>query len=273
MNDIEAIAIGGFDGMHKGHQQLFAQLGDKGAIVAIENGYANLTPKKQRELYTDYPILYLDLSDIKMLSGAEFIELLYTKFPLLKKIVVGYDFYFGKDRKYSFNDLKTLFKGDVVVVDEVAYNGDSIHSQKIRQKIKDGDIKGANAFLGYNYTLKGKHIKGQGLGAKELVATINLEAEAYLMPKEGVYVSLTQLENEEHFHPSVSFFGHRVSTDNSFAIETHILDGEVVCSDNATISLVSYIRENKKFDTLEKLKKAIQKDIAQAHKELKMLQL
>ncbi len=268
-----AIAIGGFDGMHLGHQKLFSQLGDKGSIVVIETGYANLTPKKERENFSKYPIFYIELDTIRHLDAKGFIAFLKERFPKLLKIVVGYDFHFGKDRKYSFGDLKTLFDGEVVVVQEVAHNGDSIHSHKIRAKLQIGDIKGANNFLGHNYTIKGKRIAGQGIGAKELVATINLECSGFLIPKEGVYATLTRIDNEEHYHPSVSFVGHRVTTDGSFAVESHILDGEILCESKATISFVSFIRNNEKFDSIEELKKMIKKDIAKASKELQFLQL
>ncbi|MDT8339857.1 MAG: riboflavin kinase, partial [Sulfurimonas sp.] len=159
------------------------------------------------------------------------------------------------------------------VIEEVSLYGDSVHSHKIRAKLQIGDIEGANAFLGHNYTIKGHVVSGQGIGKKELVATINVEAKEFLMPKEGVYVTLTRIDDEEHFHPSVSFVGHRVTTDGSFALESHILDGEVSCKESASISFVNFIRENKKFDSLDELRKAIKKDIAIASKELKFLQL
>jgi riboflavin kinase/FMN adenylyltransferase len=273
MKNSTSVAIGGFDGMHIGHQQLFGALDEKSTIVVIETGYANLTPKKEREHFSHFPIVYLELDAIRHLSGEEFISFLKEKFPKLKKIVVGYDFHFGKNRKYSFNDLKTLFDGEVVVIDEVSLHGDSVHSHKIRAKLQIGDINGANAFLGHNYTIKGKVVAGQGIGKKELVATINIEAKEFLMPKEGVYATLTRIDDEEHFHPSVSFVGHRVTTDGSFAIESHILDGEVFCQERASISFVHFIRENKKFDSIAELKKAIKKDILIASKELKFLQL
>jgi len=272
MNSVDSIAIGGFDGMHKGHQALFSELGKNGCIVVIETGYANLTPKKEREFYTKYPIVYIELDDVRNLDGLEFIQLLQRKFVNLKKIVVGYDFHFGKNRKYSFADIATLFNGEVKVVDEVSLDNDSIHSHKIRQKLNIGDIKGANAFLGHNYTIKGDVIKGQGLGQKELFATINIKTDRFLVPKEGVYVTLTRIDDEEHFHPSVSFMGHRVSTDGTFAIETHIVDGKVTCKDKAVISFVEFIRDNKKFDTLEELKSAIKEDIQIAKNRLKRLE-
>ncbi len=273
MKNSTAIAIGGFDGMHIGHQHLFAELGKHGTIVVIETGYANLTPKQERENFSHYPILYLELDEIRHLDGDAFIALLKSKFPKLQKIVVGYDFHFGKDRKYSFDDLDNLFSGEVKVVEEVTLDGDSIHSHKIRAKVKIGDIKGANDFLGHNYTIMGALVAGQGIGKKELVATINIEATGFLTPKEGVYVTLTRIDDEEHYHPSVSFVGHRVTTDGSFAIESHILDGEVICNKKARISFVSFIRDNKKFDSIAELKKAIKSDINIASQKLKLLQL
>lgn len=273
MKNSTSIAIGGFDGMHIGHQQLFCALDENSTIIVIETGYANLTPKKEREHFSHFPIVYLELDDIRHLSGGEFIAFLKDKFPKLRKIVVGYDFHFGKNRRYSFNDLKNLFDSEVLVIDEVTLHGDSVHSHKIRAKLQIGDIKGANAFLGHNYTIKGTLVSGQGIGKKELVATINLEAKEFLMPKEGVYATLTRIDDEEHFHPSVSFVGHRITTDGSFALESHILDGEVICNEKASISFISFIRENKKFDSIEELKKAIHQDIATASKELKFLQL
>jgi len=273
MKNSPSIAIGGFDGMHIGHQALFDALGNNGTILVIDTGYANLTPDAFRQRYTNHKIIYLKLDDIRHLNGEEFVKYLKSSFTNLQKIVVGYDFHFGKDRKCSFNDLKTIFDGEVVVVEEVKYNNDSVHSHKIRNKLQIGDVKGANKFLGYDYTIIGKKIDGQGLGSLELYPTINLKVEDFLLPKEGVYITLTRIDDEEHYHPSVSFIGHRVTTDGSFAVESHILDGDVKCDKKAEISFVDFIRNNEKFDSLDELKSAIKKDIAKASKELKFLEL
>lgn len=273
MKNSSSIAIGGFDGMHIGHQALFNELDENGTIVVIETGYANLTPRRFREHYTTHRIVYLNLNAIRHLDAKGFIALLKKKFPKLQKIVVGYDFHFGKERKYSYDDLKKLFCGEVVVVEEVKHNNDSVHSHKIRAKLQLGDIEGANAFLGHNYSIYGEKVEGQGLGSKELVPTINLHVKEFLLPKEGVYVTLTRIDEEEHFHPSVSFIGHRVTTDGSFAVETHILDGEVRCKAKAEISFVDFLRENKKFASLEKLKEVIKKDKAVANRVLRRYML
>ena len=68
----------------------------------------------------------------------------------------------------------------------------------------------------------------------------------------------------------MSFLGHRITTDGSFAIESHILDGEVLCMERADIRFISYLRENKKFTSLKALQIAIQKDIFSAQKELQL---
>ncbi|MEA3523219.1 MAG: bifunctional riboflavin kinase/FAD synthetase [Campylobacterota bacterium] len=247
--------------MHIGHQHLFAALGDKGGIVVIETGYANLTPARERERFSKHPIFYYPLESIRHLDGSAFIAMLKREFPKLQKIVVGYDFHFGKNRQSSYADLKALFDGEVIVIDEVLVHNDSVHSHKIRAKLKLSDVRGANAFLGHNYTIYGDIITGQGLGKKELMPTINLHVKNFLLPQEGVYATLTRIDDEEHYHPSVSFIGHRYSTDGSFAIETHILDAKLTCKDTASISFLDFIRPNQKFSSLEALKEAISHDI------------
>ncbi len=273
MKNVKAIAIGGFDGMHVGHQELFERTGDAGAILVIETGYANLTPAKSREHHSDLPIFYYDLESIRHLDAKGFVDKLLSEFPQLQKIVVGYDFHFGQDRCYNFDDLRTLFSGEVVVVDEVKVDNDSVHSHKIRAKLQIGDIKGANRFLGYNYSISGRKVQGQGLGKKELFATINIEAKGFLLPQEGVYVTTARLNDEEHYHPAVSFIGHRVSTDGSFAVETHILDGEVEEVEKIRLSFVDFIRPNQKFESMELLKEAIANDIAVAKRKTGRLSL
>ena len=273
LKNIRAIAIGGFDGMHVGHQHLFDELGDHGAVLSIETGYANLTPGREREHFTHHPLVYYPLDTIRHLDGEGFVARLLEHFPDLEKIVVGYDFHFGKDRRYSFKDLSHLFKGDVVVVEEVKIDDDSVHSHKIRAKLKLGDIEGANRFLGHNYTVRGNVIKGQGLGKKELYPTINMKTEGFLLPQEGVYATLARLDGEAHYHPAVSFIGHRMTTDGSFAVETHIFGETVECFETIDVSFVHFIRENQRFDTLEELKQAIHDDIEKAKKILLHLSL
>jgi riboflavin kinase / FMN adenylyltransferase len=259
-NTITSIAIGGFDGMHIAHQELFKNLDKNGAIVSIESGYANLTPKRYRQEYSIYPIYYYVLENIKHLEGDEFIKLLKEEFPNLKKIVVGFDFCFGKNRKYCIEGLKKLFDGVVIVLDEIKVDNIAVHSRIIREYIKDGDIQTANKLLGKEYKIYGHQIKGQGLGSKSFVPTINLKVDEFLLPKEGVYITKTILDEKEY--NSITFLGHRVTTDGRYAVETHILNENIKNSNYTTqIKFIKRIRDNQKFNGFEELKNQILNDI------------
>jgi riboflavin kinase / FMN adenylyltransferase len=264
-NTITSIAIGGFDGMHFAHQKLFEKLDENGAIVSIESGYANLTPKRYRQEYSKYPIYYYVLENIKHLEGDEFIKLIKQEFPKLRKIVVGFDFCFGKNRRYCIEKLKNLFDGEVIVVDEIKIDNIAVHSRIIREYLKNGDIKTANKLLGKEYKIYGSQIKGQGLGSKSFVPTINLKVEEFLLPKEGVYITRTILDDLEY--NSISFLGHRDTTDGSYAVETHIIDKNIV-NKNYTIQIkfLEKLRDNKKFASFEDLKKQIFRDIEESRK-------
>jgi riboflavin kinase/FMN adenylyltransferase len=262
--NITSICIGGFDGMHMAHQTLFSNLTKNGAIVVIETGYANLTPKTAREELTPFPIYYYELEHIKHLSGEQFIALLKEEFPNIRKIVVGFDFCFGQNRKYNTEDLKALFSAEVVVINEIRINNIAVHSRVIREFIAQGDVNTANTLLGRKYKIKGMHIQGQGLGAKAFVPTINLAQQNYLLPQQGVYATKTLIDDKSYY--SVSFIGHRQTTDNSFAIETHLLNIEHIEIQKKEIELKFFkqIRQNEKFESYEALKNRIDLDIVEA---------
>ena len=262
-SNITSIAIGGFDGMHIAHQELFKNLDENGAIISIESGYANLTPKRYRQEYCKYPIFYYNLDEIKHLEGIEFIDLINKEFVNLKRVVVGYDFCFGKNRKYCVKELKRLFLGEVIVIEEIKHKGIGVHSRIIREYLKNSQIEFANELLGKEYKIYGHQIKGQGLGAKNFVPTINLKVEEFLLPKDGVYITKTILNDIEY--NSITFLGHRVSTDGSYAVETHILNEDIPQKDYITqIKFLKKIRENLKFDSFEELKQQIENDIKKA---------
>lgn len=268
-DSVDTIALGSFDGIHVGHKQLINRLGEHGALFVVDKDQANLTPGIKRSEYAGYPCMFYHFSKVKDLSGEEFIALLRKEFVNLKKILVGYDFHFGKHRSCNAHDLKFLFDGDVEIIDEFCYDGVAVHSSNIRAFLKEGNIEQANRFLGREYAIVGNIIKGQGIGKTELVATLNLLVVEYLVPKEGVYATRTKVNNS--VYDSVSFIGKRLSTDNSFSIETHIIGEEISCeSDSVELSFVHFLRENMKFEALHDLKVQILVDIEKAKKALKL---
>lgn len=265
-SEIDSLAIGKFDGVHVAHRELFKRLSNKGGVLVIDNGLGDLTPFDEKQRLIEFPIFSCDFNSIKELDGKEFIKKIESEFSNLKKIVVGYDFMFGKDRKYCADDLKDLFSGEVEVVPEIKINGISVHSGIIREFIKNGNVEMAKKFLGREYLIAGKKINGQGIGKSKLVPTINIEVNGYLLPSEGVYVTKTEINNKQF--GSVTFIGHRVSTDRNFAIETHILDEFLDSSDTIRIYFVKKLRDNHRYETISELKSQILKDIELAREVL-----
>ena len=261
-NTTKSIAIGSFDGIHIAHKTLIDQAD---ALVIIERNGGYLTPGYKRSYFTSKVCCFYHFDVIKGLSPQAFVDKLKEDFPALETIVVGYDFHFGKNKAGNSQMLESLCDKKVIVVDEVSIDDIPVHSRTIKAYLRDGDIKMANKLLGRTYYIDGEVISGQGLGKKELFPTLNLDVKSYQLPLEGVYATRTLVEGA--WLDSVSFLGHRVTTDDSFAVETHILDvdmGEV--RGEVALEFVDFIRENKKFDSLDVLKQQIEEDIDIAKK-------
>jgi len=259
-NDIKAIAIGSFDGLHIAHKTLIDKVD---AIVIIERNGGYLTPGYKRSFHTDKVCCFYHFDKVKSLSPEAFVNKLKEDFPSLKKIVVGYDFHFGKGKAGNAEMLQALCDREVLVVDEVSIEGIPVHSRTIKAYLREGKVEMANKLLGRRYCIDGEVIAGQGLGKKELVPTLNLQVDHYQLPLEGVYATRTKIDEE--WLSSVSFLGHRVTTDGSYAVETHVIDkdiGEV--NGRVSIEFVTFIRGNQKFNGLDALKEQIEEDISQA---------
>ena len=261
-NNIKSIAIGSFDGLHIAHKTLIDKVD---AIVIIERNSGYLTPGFKRSYYTDKFCCFYHFDKVKSLSPKAFVNKLKADFPSLEKIVVGYDFHFGKAKTGNAEMLQSLCDKEVLVVDEVSIEGIPVHSRTIKAYLREGNVEMANKLLGRKHTIDGNVTAGQGLGKKELVPTLNLSVDHYQLPLEGVYATRTKIGEE--WLSSVSFLGHRVTTDGSFAVETHILDEDIgIVNGKVWIEFISFIRENKKFNGLDDLRIQIQEDIAEAKK-------
>ena len=259
-NTIKSIAIGSFDGLHIAHIALIDKVD---ALVIIERNGGYLTAGYKRAFFTNKICCFYHFDKVKSLTPEMFVATLNEDFPELERIVVGYDFAFGKNKAGNANLLRELCDKEVIVVDEVMIEGISIHSRTIKAYLSEGIISMANKILGREYYIEGSIIKGQGLGKNELVATINLDVKGYQLPLEGVYATRTSIDGT--WLDSVSFLGHRVTTDGQFAVETHILDSELAeVRGKVKIAFVDFLRQNQKFEGLDVLKKQIIEDIENA---------
>ncbi len=262
---VTSLAIGGFDGLHRGHQALLSRLDSDGALLVVDKGFTPaLTPGGARCRHTGYPCFFLDFEAVKDMEAEQFIDRLKETFPMLRKIVVGYDFRFGKGRRGDVALLREHSDLEVEVVEEQSLDGVSIHAATIRKLIRKGEVEKANRLLGRPYSVEGKIVKGQGLGKKALYPTFNLDTGDFLLPAEGVYIS--RIRFGEEAYPSVTFVGKRLSTDAAFSVETHVLAHlpQGLEPEKAEILFMKFLRHNKRFDTLSALKKQIGEDITKA---------
>lgn len=299
-DEIYSLAIGRFDGLHLGHGAIFAHLGERSAVLVIENHHANLTPNRAK--FAKIPLFFYEFKEIRALCVGDFIAKLRADFTNLKQIVVGADFRFGRDRSGGVDELRASFGGEVCVVDEYKISGVAVHSAKIREFLSAGKIEKASKFLGRNYEICGQIVRGAGLGKRELFATINADINGYFLPKNGVYATFVRILGISVFTPArknfddksgenldkfsqisgdnfgwfwgTTFIGNRLSVDEKFAIETHVLadeSGRKINADfwqnlgdivglNLEIRFVKFIRENIKFSDLSALKAQISRD-------------
>jgi riboflavin kinase/FMN adenylyltransferase len=181
------------------------------------------------------------------------------------KIITGYDHHFGKNRKGSFNLLEKLGKEHGYTVEQldVQQDGDvAISSTKIRKLLEEGKVSAANKLLGYEYSITGKVIKGKSIGRDLGFPTANIEVEdAFkLIAAVGVYACRVQYMGR--LYKGMSNIGFRPTVDHGdLTIEVNIFDfDQQLYGEEITIYFVDRMRDEKKFENLEALKKQLAKD-------------
>src|SRR5690606_213036 len=209
------ITIGTFDGVHIGHRKILERLIDNARVLGLKSTVLTFFPHPRmvlqqdvsiqllntleekvrimRGLGLDYLIVHPFTKEFSRLSATEFVEDILVGDLRMKKIIIGYDHRFGRNRNADINDLKVFGNTMDFEVEEISaqeIDDVSVSSTKIRKALEEGDIQTANTFLGYKYMLSGTIVKGKGLGKKLDFPTANLSiSEAYkLIPKDGVYV-------------------------------------------------------------------------------------
>lgn len=282
--------IGNFDGVHRGHQEIIKtvkQIADysdlKSLIITFyPHPKKVVSPQtfKCSILNLETKIYLLKQQEVDYILVIDFNESFYKKTPQefmnflkerlrCKKLIVGKDWRFGFKKEGDINVAKEYGKKimiDVLAIDDILIDGERISSTKIRQLLSEGQIKKAVTLLGRDYFLRERIVKGNQIGRDIGFPTLNLKPEEDLCLKKGVYAGITQI-NGKNF-PSVINFGYRPTVDGkNLFLESHILaDFKEKIEENTMVNLyfVEYIREEKKFDSIEKLKSQIKDDILKA---------
>ncbi len=292
--DKAVVTIGTFDGVHKGHRVIVDRLREiarqvNGEVVVLtffphprmilfpdDHGLLLLNTIKERtslmaKAGVQHFIIHPFSKDFSRKSSTEFVRDILVNKLGVKKLVIGYDHHFGRNREGSFEDLEELapvYDFEVERIAEQDVNNVAVSSTKIRNALLSGDVTTAHDFLGYEYSVSGKVIKGKQIGRTLGFPTANVEvAEDYkLIPANGVYAARAIWK--ERVLNGVMSIGNRPTFDNGLrSIEIHIFDfNDEIYGETLTIQFVKYIRPELKFSGADELVAAMHKDKATALK-------
>jgi riboflavin kinase/FMN adenylyltransferase len=183
----------------------------------------------------------------------------------------GYNFRFGHKAAGDIALLTELGAEcgfQVIKYPEMRLRGESVSSTRIRELIQAGNIRSARFLLGRPFSIQSTAGRGRGYGSKYTVPTINLSHYEELIPRDGVYITRTRVDDE--CFDSVTNVGNRPTFgSDSFAIESHLLDFhplETTAETEIEISFLTRVRDEIKFDSVEQLREQIQKDVAKAQR-------
>ncbi|WP_347292995.1 riboflavin biosynthesis protein RibF, partial [uncultured Brachyspira sp.] len=229
--------------------------------VSIYNMEENISFIKA--LGVNYIIVIDFLPEFYTMEAKEFFNRL-IEYYKMKRIVIGEDFAFGKDRVGDIDFLKryALEKGvNVNIVNFLNHCGDKVSSSKIRDCLSNGEVDNVSKMLGRNYSMSGIIIHGNALGRKIGYPTANLELnDSIFVPKMGVYSSLVKIGNSAKLYKALTFIG--ISNINKeLRVESHILDfSKMIYGKKITVIFLKYIRDNIKVNSIEEVKSLLEKD-------------
>lgn len=293
-------ALGNFDGVHLGHQQVIGKAAAIAAEMGAPLGVLVFEPHPQQFFFPDKPFFrltpfrakarLLDRLGVDVLAALPFDERMSQKlapeFVLdvlvdglrAVHVVAGYDFRFGKGRAGDAAALSYMGEAEgfgVSIVDEVKDGGVTFSSTRIRELLAKGDPRGAAKLLGHWWTVE-THIKqGDQRGRTIGFPTANLPLEDHVEPALGVYAVKIEFEDGPHkgVYDGVANVGRRPTFDKQdVLLEVHIFDFEGdIYGTHAAVSFIEYLRPERKFDGLDSLKAQIAKDSARAREILAAL--
>jgi riboflavin kinase/FMN adenylyltransferase len=281
------VTIGTFDGVHIGHKVILNRLvttakkEDLDAVVLTFFPHPRMvlqtdssiklinTIEERKDLMSktglDHLIIHPFTKSFSRLTALEFVRDILVNKLNIKKIVIGYDHRFGRNRNANIEDLKSFgltYGFDVEEISAQQLDEVAVSSTKIRNALKVGDIKTANTYLGYSFMLSGTVIKGKEIGRtiQYPTANIQLSQDYKLVPKEGVYAVQSIIENKLVY--GLTSIGTNPTVGGTLkTIETHFLDfNDNLYGKNLTIEFLSHIRGEKTFGSIDALKSAIQND-------------
>jgi riboflavin kinase/FMN adenylyltransferase len=285
------LAIGVFDGVHRGHQAVIstsadhARAGNGTPVVVTFDPHPEkvLRPEKAPHLLTATQhkialIRNLGVGHLLVITfdkqfattePEDFVQQLVSNSKPLREICVGHEWSFGKNRRGNLDLLKRLgakLDFQVVGVPPVRTNGEVVSSTAIRRAVEKGDFTKAAAMLGREYTILGTVTRGDNLGKKIGFPTANLSAHSEQFPPNGVYAAEAKIDSE--LHRGVINLGVRPTVSGGKServLEIHLFDFERdVYGRDVEVRFLKFLRPEKKFENIDALVAQIRRDVEEA---------
>jgi len=281
------VTIGTFDGVHLGHQKIVAQITKNADALNCESLVLTFFPHPRMVLQESTEMKQLNTLNEKIalldnlgidnlvvhpfdkefsrLTAEEFVKKVLVDVFKIKKIIIGHDHRFGRNRTATIDDLINFgetygFEVEQISAEEI--NEVSISSTKIRNALLEGNIELAANYLGYDYSLTGIIFKGKQLGRTigYPTANITIEEDYKLIPNNGVYIAKSVLNGKTVF--GMMNIGTRPTVDGTKqTIEINFFDfKQDLYGQKITISLLHRMRSEQKFESIDALKNQLGKD-------------
>ena len=296
MNSIESyknkrnsvVTIGTFDGVHIGHQKIIKRLiktakaSDLDAVILTFFPHPRMVLQKDSNiklintidergriiegLGVDYLLVKKFTHEFSRLSAEDFVKHILVDKLHAKKVIIGYDHRFGRNRNANIENLKAYGEQYDFEVEEISVqdiDDVAVSSTKIREALNSGNIEKANRYLGYQFMISGKVIKGKGLGNTLGFPTANIQIdETYkLIPKYGSYV-VSALIEDTTIHGMLNIGINPTVDGERENIEVHFFNfSQDIYNTNIQVKLLHRLRDEVKFDSLEALKNQLLKDV------------
>ncbi|MCF2876064.1 MULTISPECIES: bifunctional riboflavin kinase/FAD synthetase [unclassified Tenacibaculum] len=274
------VTIGTFDGVHIGHQKIIQELIDEAKSSNKKSVLLTFFPhprmvlqkdvsiklintideraKHLEDLGLDYLIIHPFSKEFSRLTALDFVRDILVNQLNTSKLIIGYDHHFGKNREGNIEQLTEYSHlYDFTVQEILAQDIDevSVSSTKIRKALASGELKTANKYLGYPFSITGVVVNGKQLGGKIGFPTANIDiAETYkLVPKTGVYVVKSTINNDTVF--GMMNIGNRPTVNGEHqTIEVHFFDfNQDLYQKELTIELLYFLRDEHKFNSVDDL--------------------
>jgi riboflavin kinase/FMN adenylyltransferase len=285
------ISIGNFDGVHLGHQHVLGRVHERAGELGAHSLAVTFAPHPARILRPEHSPALITLlpqklaalertpveavliipftEDFARTDSTEFAKRIIAERLKAREVHEGANFHFGYRAEGNCEKLKSLgneFGFAVQVYPQMQVRKELVSSSRIRQLLSEGKVGRARLLLGRAFSIISTPAAGRGYGTRYTVPTINLAPYAGIIPANGVYITCTRVGGEQF--ESVTNVGTRPTfTDESFAIETHLLNFRPISLNQDTeveVTFLKWLRQEMKWPNPEALKAQISKDIARA---------